>query len=148
MNGDRTLLITVFTSMVIVCGVLVWFEIPLILLRSFERLKSMKFLADFYHGDLKEVNRLSFFVSSHERQTLILQRWLSSHLDSTTLAILERNMGYPFDPSSAFDHNLTLAEKKRRRIPAGYERLWVMTGVRNAMEERSNAKERAGNPVA
>ncbi len=133
--NDRTLLITVLTFAVLVFGALIWFEVPFKLTASLRRLRSMKFLANFYHSDMNEVDRWSFFFSPHGKQTLILQRWLTSHLDIATLAILARNGGYPFDPISKCDYNMTLAEKNRRKIPVGYERHWVAIGVSKAKQE-------------
>lgn len=140
MNGDRTLLITIFTFLVLIFGALLWFGIPLKLRDSLYRLRTMRFLANFYHSDLNEVAHLAFYFSSYAKQDLIFQRWLSSHLDFMTMASLERFNGFPFDPCHMYDSNMTLAEKKRREIPVGYERRWVLTGVSKAIQCRVTSR--------
>lgn len=145
---DRTLLITVFTFLMLVGGTLVWFEIPLKLKDSLHRLRTMRFLANFYYSDLKEIDYLAFYFNSYAKQDLIFRTWLSRHLDFGTMVILERFNGFPFDPSHMYDSNMTVAEKKRREIPVGYERRWVLIAVSRAMREQTNVKSEVEGSVA
>ena len=135
MNDNSTLLLAVLTFAVSVCVVLAWSDIPLKFIDSLSRLRSLRFLAEFYRTDLNEVNRLTFCFRSRARQTMVLHRWLSSHLGLDDLAILERNNGCPFDRRQMFDDTMPVAEKKRRDMPRGYERIWVMSGVNRAKRE-------------